>query len=111
MRESVDIPALLRGELGEEEEKRAWEIISRSPELMREVAEWQEMMNQLKMLSNFSRRPKGTWREAIRLRAEYERYQRRRNRKKAAIIVGAVATAAVIPAVVVGAILIRRWSR
>ncbi len=111
MREPVDIPALLRGELSEEEEKRAWEIIGSDPQLMREVAEWQELMNQLKMLANFSRRPKGMWREAIRLRAEFERYQKRRSRKKTAIIVGAVATAAVIPAVVVGAILIRRWSR
>jgi len=111
MRELVDIPALLRGELSEEEERRAWEIIEQDPQLVSELTEWQELINQLKMLSNFSRRPKGIWREAIRLRAEFERYQKRRRRKKAAIIVGAVATAAVIPAMVVGAILIRRWSR
>ncbi|GEM_PF-2109372 len=90
----------IRGELTPEEEMQIERLIATDPKAREEYEEWQEFLGNLALLSRYTHKPKSRrWREAIRVKAEEERYRKKKFITSVGIITGVIGGAATAAAI------------
>ena len=93
----MNIPEYIRGELSPEESEKIEKLLKVDGRAMREYDEWKEFFEELSLLSRYTHKPKSRrWLEAIKMRAEIDRYNRMRRFRSIGILTGVVGGAAAL---------------
>jgi anti-sigma factor RsiW len=91
----MKIAEYIRGELSPYEEREVKHLIDVDPRVRDKYEEWKELFGELALLSQYTYEPDGErWRESISIKAEEERYRKRRLIAGVAIITGVIGGAA-----------------
>ncbi len=97
----MKIAEFIRGELTPEEEISVKRLLETDPEARAEYEEWKEFFGNLALMSRYTHKPKSRrWRETIRIKAEEERYKKRKMITGIGIITGVIGTAATAAAAI-----------
>ncbi len=101
----------IRGELPLEEKLYVDKLIESSPEVKRRYEEWKEFFDNLALLARYTHKPTDhRWKEAIVIKADMERYKKKKLLTEIGIITGVIGSVAATAATLTYYYLVRRKS-